>query len=47
MMLPRNRMATSVLVNVRVARRSSVLKLGYFTLLTIIQDRNSSSTGRQ
>ena len=46
-MLPRNRTATSVLVKVRVARKSSDLKLGYFTLLTIIQERNSSSTGRQ
>ena len=46
-MLPRNRNATSVLVKVRVARKSSVLKLGYFTLLTIIQDRNSIRTGRK
>src|SRR5664279_107282 len=46
-MLPRNRMATSVFVKVRVARKSSVLKLGYLTLLTIIHDKNTSSTGRK
>src|ERR1035437_1107603 len=46
-MLPRNRIATSVFVKVRVARKSSVLKLGYRTLLTIIHDRNNIRTGRK
>ena len=42
---PTNKIATSVLVNVRVARKSSDLKLGYRTWLTIIHDKNNSSTG--
>src|SRR5471030_1539389 len=36
---------TSIFVKLRLARKSSDLKLGYFTSLTIIAERNNSSTG--
>src|ERR1035437_1195047 len=39
------KITNSVLVNVRVARKLSDLKLGYRTWLTIIHDKKSNSTG--
>ncbi len=36
----------SILGKVRVARKSNVLKLGYFTRLTIISERNTIITGK-
>src|SRR4051812_44984241 len=42
---PMNKIANSVRVKVRVARKSSDLKVGYFTSLTIIQERNNMSAG--
>src|SRR5712691_4594707 len=42
-MKPRNRAAMIALANVLVERRPSDLKLGYFTVLTIIAERNTST----
>src|SRR5687767_83834 len=45
-MLPMNIAPIRVLVKVRVARRFRFLKLGYLTLLIIIIERRSRTTGR-
>src|ERR1700682_1074354 len=44
---PRNSAAIIALVNVLVERRPRDLKLGYFTVLTIIADRNTRTMGRR
>src|SRR5258706_15318252 len=42
---PRTSAAMIALVNVLLERRPRDLKLGYFTVLTIIAERNTSTTG--
>src|ERR1700682_5616199 len=44
---PRNSAAIIALVKVLVERRPRDLKLGYFTVLTIIAERNTSTTARR
>src|SRR5215831_11389057 len=43
-MSPRNSAAIIAFVKVLVERKPSDLKLGYFTVLTIIAERNTSTT---
>src|ERR1700710_2560826 len=46
-MSPRNRAAMMALRNVLVERKPSDLKVGYFTVLTIMADRNNSTITRK